>query len=110
MGVASLLEKAREFAERNEVFSNEIRILLYGILVARGGEATWSQLKEDLERILGRYVNPNLMAFHLRRLGEAGVVGRQEMGREVRYVVKKTDYAGVFSPVIDGIRKVVGKG
>lgn len=82
---------------------------MYGVLVARGGVATWSQLKEDLERLLGRYVNPNLMAFHLRRLSEAGVNGRQEMGREVRYVVRKTDYAG-FSPVIDGIRRVVGKG
>lgn len=70
-----ILRRAEEIAKRNELFSNPLRILVLASIVARG-VASWSEVKSDLEELVGP-VNPNTLAFHINRLVEAGVVERR---------------------------------
>ncbi len=98
-----LLEKATAIAKRHELLASEIRVMILATLRAMGGEASWTGLKQALETLLERPLNPNLLAFHLRRLTEAGVVGRREIGREVYYDLVEDMLSNEAQDLVRGI-------
>jgi len=82
-----LLREAEEMAKSHEVLANPIRVLVLAALIALGGEGAWSDIKRALERVYGS-INPNTLAFHLRKLIENGLVDKVIL-EEPRYVVKR---------------------
>ena len=71
-----ILEIARDISRRHEALSNEIRVLILAVIMS-SKEAKWIDIRDMLEKILNRRVNPNLLAFHLRRLMENGLVEKK---------------------------------
>jgi repressor of nif and glnA expression len=72
----SVLDIAREISRRHEALSSEVRVLILAIIVLSKG-AKWIEIRDMLEKILGRRINPNLLAFHLRKLLESGLVEKK---------------------------------
>jgi DNA-binding transcriptional ArsR family regulator len=58
---------ADKISKKNEAFSNPIRILILAIILANQ-QASWSQLKEKIEKIVDSGINPNTLTFHLAKL------------------------------------------
>lgn len=71
-----IIELAKEVSSRYEILSNEIRVLILSIITAYQ-EVKWTEIRDTLEKILGRRLNPNIIAFHIRRLIEAGYVEKK---------------------------------
>ena len=105
-----ILEEVRRFALRHEVFSNEIRIIIYSVIVYLGYDASWTEIKEGVEKVLKKSINPNLLAFHLRRMVDAGIIDRIERGREIRYVLKDKSFEKNSEQVIKKLKKVFERG
>ncbi len=89
IGEPGLLKLARELAERYQAFGNPVRILILLILYKKG-ESSWNTIMEEIEKYLGR-TNPNTLAFHLKKLIEAGIVYKKMTGDEVKYVIKNNE-------------------
>ena len=86
----SVLREARMVVERHRVLSNLMRVLVLAIVASRG-EASWGEIKGELEELMGA-VNPNALAFHLSVLMRSGYVSRVELGaRSVYKAVKVPD-------------------
>ncbi|OYT54369.1 MAG: hypothetical protein B6U76_07485 [Desulfurococcales archaeon ex4484_217_2] len=79
-----LIEKCKELAKKNEALANEFRVLIL-VVLDKLGESSWSKLKNELENILRTPINPNLLAFHLRKLVNMGFVKRIETESETLY-------------------------
>lgn len=102
-----ILDLCREVAREHEALSNEYRVLILALLLDMG-RASWTELKRRMERILGYQLNPNFLAFHIRRLVTAGLVRREEAGREVVYTPSiPEEYKQVLERVL---REVGGSG
>jgi len=100
----TLVELCREVAKRHEILANEFRVLILAILV-KLGESNWSKLKNELENVVKTSINPNLLAFHLRKLVNTGFVKRIETKKEVLY--KPTipeQYKHSILPVIEALK------
>jgi len=71
----ALVREAEEIARghENETLRDPVRVLILAILMALGGEASWSDIKRSLRTIYGS-INPNTMAFHLRWLRDRGML------------------------------------
>lgn len=82
--VSKILSKARSIVLKHEILSSEVRVLILTIIDFKG-EISWNELKRSLEKTLGYTVNPNMLAFHLRRIINAKLVERIKVGREVKY-------------------------
>ena len=82
-----LLEEIEEIARRNKALSNPFRVLVLAAIKSRG-TASWYELKEIVERVVGR-VNPNTLAFHINKLVEAGFVVRAGPERSPRYEARE---------------------
>lgn len=72
--IRGILAKADKIAGRHEPLSHRLRILILAATAALG-EASWTDLKALLEALLGP-VNPNTLAFHIRKLVDAGLLQR----------------------------------
>ncbi|BAA80200.2 hypothetical protein APE_1211.1 [Aeropyrum pernix K1] len=69
-----IVRRADEIAGKHGLLSHRLRILILAATAAYG-EASWTSLKTILESLLGP-VNPNTLAFHTRKLMEAGLLRR----------------------------------
>jgi len=111
VGSSSLMDLVKKITSRHEVMTNEVRVLILALLDVFG-EMSWSSLKEQLEKVLGVPVNPNLLAFHLRRLLGGNYIVRRKIGREVFYEINP-DYRRSISEelgeVKEKLREVLGK-
>ena len=72
-----IIELAKKISGRYDALSNEIRVLIIAIIKAYS-KAKWIQIRDILEEIIGKRVNPNIIAFHLRRLMESGYIEKEE--------------------------------
>ncbi|MEB3780117.1 MAG: hypothetical protein GSR85_07800 [Desulfurococcales archaeon] len=72
--VRRILDKADKIVEKHEPLSHRIRVLILAAVSALG-EASWTELKTLLETLLGP-VNPNTLAFHIRKLLGEGLLER----------------------------------
>ena len=72
----NIINLAKEISSRHEALSNEIRVLILSIVIAYN-EVKWTKIRDILEDILGKRLNPNIIAFHIRRLIEAGYIEKR---------------------------------
>ena len=68
-----ILDMARNISKSYEALSNEIRVLILAIVISFN-KARWIEIRNTLEKILDKRINPNLLAFHLRKLIEYGLI------------------------------------
>jgi len=80
MSIEKLLMKV---SKKCELFSNPIRSLIISFAIVKR-EVTWSELKKDLEQIIGS-INPNTLSFHIRRLIDAGFLDKTGTREQPRY-------------------------
>jgi len=100
--VAKLEEEAVRIAATHEGLANPARVLILAALMALGGEASWSDLKKALELVYGK-VNPNFLAFHLRRLISSGIIDKAAL-EEPRYVLKDENLVKELKLLADTFR------
>jgi len=74
--MTEVLNMARDISRRYEALSSEIRVLILAIITLSNG-AKWTEIRDGLEKILGKRINPNILAFHLRKLLESGLVEKK---------------------------------
>ena len=103
--VARLEEEAARIAAAHDGLANPARVLILAALMALGGEASWSDLKKALELVYGE-VNPNFLAFHLRRLISSGIVGKAAL-EEPRYVLEDEGLAKEVKPLAEMFRSLL---
>lgn len=65
----------KQLANYCAALAHPIRIMI-AVKLAEG-PASWSELKQYLEQRLGGKLNPNVMAFHMKRLVEYGAVEKR---------------------------------
>ena len=88
-GSVKVLEIAREVSKNSEILANEVRVLILALLL-KNKSMTWSDLKKSLKTLLGTPdLNPNLLAFHLRKLVKSGFVLRKELDENITYEVQE---------------------
>ncbi len=71
-----IFDVAKNISRRHEALSSEIRVLILAIIASDDG-TKWSEIRDTLENIMGRRINPNILAFHLRRLLDSGLVKKE---------------------------------
>jgi DNA-binding transcriptional ArsR family regulator len=74
-----------EVSKKCEIFANPLRCFIAAFLAAKE-EATWSELKEAIEKWAGR-VNPNTLSFHLGELSTAGFITKIDVRGQPRYKI-----------------------
>jgi len=79
----SLEEMLNEQAKECESFSNPIRILI-ALTVKNMGDASWADIKRNVENISGP-LNPNTLSFHLSRLIESKLIEKIGTPEQPRY-------------------------
>lgn len=104
MTVESLIEK---IAKKHESLANPIRIHILSIVSALG-EASWSKIKAMLESRYGQ-VNPNTLAFHIKKLIESDLISRSGSPESVTYVANiPKDLREELREVIEFYKKLAG--
>ena len=71
--MATIPQILEEISDRHETLANPMRILILSVIVANGS-ASWTEISNQLEKVLGRDVNPNSVSFHLKRLTDSGLI------------------------------------
>jgi len=74
-----------ESSKKCEIFANPLRSFI-AALIAVKEEATWSELKDAIEKWAGR-VNPNTLSFHLGELSTAGFITKIDVRGQPRYKI-----------------------
>lgn len=82
MTIEKLLTEA---SEKCEIFSNPLRSLIVSIVIVKS-EVTWSELKRDLEKLVGS-INPNTLSFHIGKLIDAGFLDKAGTKEQPRYKI-----------------------
>ncbi len=72
--VQEIMQRTHAVSRRHDVVASPFRVLVLSIVLQRK-EARWADIKRCVEAILGD-VNPNTLAFHLKRLVDVGWVRR----------------------------------
>ena len=99
----------RDVADKYGALASEFRVLVLAVLLVLG-EASWSVLKRKLEKIAETEVNPNLLAFHLRRLVRAGFVERVELDHETIYKPRlPSEVEHNIIPIVNNIENLLRK-
>jgi DNA-binding transcriptional ArsR family regulator len=99
-----------QITRKCEIFSSPIRILVISIVLAQE-EINWSQLKENLEKIIGGNLNPNTLSFHLNKLIEAGYLQKNGTADQPVYKVDPEHLSeielNIGAALVDKIREKV---
>jgi len=74
-----------EASKKCAMFANPLRSFIAAFLAVKE-EATWSELKDAIEKWAGR-VNPNTLSFHLGELGNAGFITKVDVRGQPRYKI-----------------------
>jgi DNA-binding transcriptional ArsR family regulator len=82
MTFEDLIAKA---SKKCEIFANPLRCFIAAFLAVKE-EATWSELKDAIEKWAGR-VNPNTLSFHLGELSIAGFITKIDVRGQPRYKI-----------------------
>jgi len=97
-------------SKKCEIFSNPLRILIIADILVRK-ESNWTQLKENLEKLIGNSINPNTLGFHISRLDEAHYLNKIGTMEQPIYRIETTRSseieAHIGSSLIEIIRKKV---
>ncbi len=80
-----IINLAKSLALKHDALAHELRVLILTIIAAQG-RVSWADLKSALERIVGS-INPNTLAFHIKKLISRGYVEREGGPESVIYKV-----------------------
>ncbi len=83
MKVESLV---RDITKKYETLANPIRIHILSIISALE-EASWSEIKAIFEKLHGQ-INPNTLAFHIKKLVDCGFVSKIGSPESPVYIAK----------------------
>jgi len=107
MSLETVRSLCRDVADKYKALANEFRVLILAVLLVLG-ETKWSFLKRKLEKIVETKINPNLLAFHLRKLVKAGYVERITLGNEIIYrLCLPSEIEHNIMPVANNIRELI---
>lgn len=100
---------AKLLASEFDSLAHELRILILAIIAAYG-RATWADLKSVLESLVGP-VNPNTLAFHIKKLINSKYVEREGGPESVIYRVRIPEDIGKrIEPLIKEIKTYLREG
>ena len=94
-----------EASKKCEIFANPLRSFIAAFLAVKE-EATWSELKDAIEKWAGR-VNPNTLSFHLGELADAGFIEKVDIKGMPRYKIVKRKLPEIKKLVGTDVFKVV---
>jgi DNA-binding HxlR family transcriptional regulator len=97
----ALLNEIARIADKYDVLGNRLRILILVILLARGRKS-WNELKKEIEDLIGSPINPNTLAFHLKKLIQSELVTKIGSIENLEYEIAP----GKESEIPEEIRKV----
>ncbi|MEM0196187.1 MAG: winged helix-turn-helix domain-containing protein [Sulfolobales archaeon] len=80
---------AESVARKYEPFSHPLRVLILALLLAHG-RLSWTALMKELGKLVGP-LNPNTLAFHLKKLVESGYVVKSGGVEELYYEVSEPE-------------------
>ena len=80
MTIEDLITQA---SKKCELFANPLRSFIAAFIAVKE-EATWSELKDAIEKWAG-HVNPNTLSFHLGELIGAGFITKIDIKGQPRY-------------------------
>jgi DNA-binding HxlR family transcriptional regulator len=107
---AIIKEQVDKISKKCEIFSNPMRVLIVSTVLAEG-ETNWSQLKENIEKMIGSNVNPNTLSFHLAKLVEATYLQKTGTTGQPVYKIDQDHaaeiYANIETPLVEIIKKKV---
>jgi DNA-binding HxlR family transcriptional regulator len=83
--MSNVADAAAKIAETYSILSNPYRTLILAYLIKKK-EASWSELKQFLEKHTGA-VNPNTLQFHLRLLIQQHILGRSGSENNISYYI-----------------------
>jgi DNA-binding transcriptional ArsR family regulator len=102
MTLENLIAKA---SKNCEIFANPLRCFIAAFLAVKE-EATWSELKDAIEKWAGR-VNPNTLSFHLGELSTAGFIAKIDVRGQPRYKIVNTKLSELKRLVGEDLLKAV---
>jgi DNA-binding transcriptional ArsR family regulator len=82
MSIEDLIAQA---SKKCEIFANPLRSFIAAFIAVKE-EATWSELKDAIEKWAGR-INPNTLSFHLGELVSAGFIAKIDIRGQPRYKI-----------------------
>ncbi|MFZ8794208.1 MAG: hypothetical protein ACO2O2_10050, partial [Acidilobaceae archaeon] len=90
-----------QIADKYNVLGNRLRTLILVILLARG-RRSWNELKKEIEDLIGSPINPNTLAFHLKKLIQSELVTKIGSIENLEYEITP----GKESEIPEEIRRV----
>jgi DNA-binding transcriptional ArsR family regulator len=102
MAIEDLITQA---SKKCEIFANPLRSFI-ATFIAVKEEVTWSELKDAIEKWVGR-VNPNTLSFHLSELADAGFITKVEIRRQPRYKIVNDKLSELRRLIGEDILKVI---
>jgi len=104
-----IISLAETLASEFDILAHELRVLILAIIAAHG-RITWTDLKSVLESIVGP-VNPNTLAFHVRKLINSKYVEREGGPESVIYKARiPDDVKRKIEPLVKEIKSYLEKG
>jgi DNA-binding HxlR family transcriptional regulator len=97
----ALLNEIARIADKYDVLGNRLRILILVVLLARG-RRSWSELKKEIEDLIGSPMNPNTLSFHLKKLIQSELVTKIGSIENLEYEIAP----GKESEIPEEIREV----
>jgi DNA-binding transcriptional ArsR family regulator len=94
-----------EASKKCEIFANPLRSFIAAFLAVTE-EATWSELKDAIEKWAGR-VNPNTLSFHLGELIDAGFITKVDVRGQPRYKIVNAKLSELKRLIGDDLIKAV---
>lgn len=85
----TVLSHAESIARKHEPLAHSLRVLILVLLVVYGRQS-WTSLMSELNKLVGA-LNPNTLAFHLKKLIESGYVVKSGSVEEPYYEVSKAE-------------------
>jgi len=92
-------------SKKCEIFANPLRSFIAAFLAVKE-EATWSELKDAIEKWAGR-VNPNTLSFHLGELADAGFITKVDIRGQPRYRIVNAQLSELKRLVGEDLLKAV---
>jgi DNA-binding HxlR family transcriptional regulator len=97
----ALLTEIARIADKYDILGNRLRILILVVLLARG-RRSWSELKKEIEDLIGSPMNPNTLSFHLKKLIQSKLVTKGGSIEDPEYEIAP----GKESEIPEEIREV----
>lgn len=86
-----IAKRVQRINKKCEMFSNPIRTLIISIIEAKQ-EASWTELKDTIEKIGGTTMNPNTLGFHIGKLMEMEYIEKAGIKEQPTYRISRAHY------------------